>query len=662
MKVIIFFLLFSQFVYSQIEEREFGVISVDEYDMEIYDKDKDAKAVILYDKGKSIFYKTAKGGYDIRFTRHKRIKIFDKSESSYTEITIPFYVDGFGKTEEVKSIEAITYNKVNGKLIKKELNPAQVYTEKTSELWYNKKFIFPDVQDGSIIEYRYILETPFHFNLPDWTFQDVIPTMYSEYEVRMIPFYEYVFIAQGISKFDYNSSRMDEKSRTWGSVIKSYGTLNGNGVEFKDNIYTYVMKDVVAFQDESYISSVRDYVMKMDFQLAKVNTPGGSKYDYISTWESLNKELLDHKKFGKYVMNSSKLAKSILEEELNVSQLNEMAKAKTIIEYVKNSFEWDRYTSKYASKSAKDFFKSKTGNAADINLFLIALLNEAGINTKPLILSTRRHGKIPIDYPFDHFTNYVVALIDAGSPFIADATEELLPFNKLPLRCKNEKALLVEKVDNPMWINLNNSVLSIEKNIIRMKLDSLSSDLLSKVSIQSTEYKSFDLRSKFRNDKDKIDKYYNEKIGDISVLMAKGYDKVALPYTIYFETEYETEKLGNNIIFKPFLSLPIDDNPLTQEVRSYPVDFVYPFENIYEASIEIPEGYSIPEIPENYTIDNDLAEINLSYTFDSFILAVKGKYKFKKSIYLADEYPKIKKYLDDIVKLFNQFVVIEKKG
>lgn len=100
-------LLICSQLFSQKVVKEFGVISLDEIKMNSYEKDKEAKAVVLYDKGKSIFYDT-KGGYDIRFTRHKRIKIFDNSESQYAEVSIPYYVDGFGKTEVVKSIKAVS--------------------------------------------------------------------------------------------------------------------------------------------------------------------------------------------------------------------------------------------------------------------------------------------------------------------------------------------------------------------------------------------------------------------------------------------------------------------------------------------------------------------------------------------------------------------------
>ena len=325
-KLLLIILLFGQFAYAQKTENEFGKISQQEIEMKNYTKDKGAKAVILYDKGLSIFFDTD-NGYDIRFTRHKRIKIFDKSESQNAEVSIPYYVDGYGKTETVKSIEAVTYNTLDGRLTKKRLDPSTIYEERINERWYNKKFVFPDVQDGAIIEYRYVLETPFHFNLPDWTFQDKIPTIYSEYQVSMIPFYEYVFVVQGISRFDYQNTVVAKEKRTWGSVVMSHGKNMGSGVEFQDYVHTYVLKDVPAFNDESYISSVSDYIIQMDFQLAKFHSPRYGTSDIISTWPDLNESLLKHEKFGKYLKRSSKIAKKIISEDLNLGNKDNKQKA-----------------------------------------------------------------------------------------------------------------------------------------------------------------------------------------------------------------------------------------------------------------------------------------------------------------------------------------------
>ncbi len=660
-----FLLLISIFLchiaYSQILEVSFGEISQEEIDMKNYEKDKKAKAVILFDKGDAYFFDTDEG-YDIRFTRHKRIKIFDKSESQYAEVSIPYYVDGNGKTETVESIEAVTYNIKDGKLTQKILNPETIYEERINTKWYNKKFVFPDVQDGSILEYRYVLETPFHFNLPDWTFQNKIPTVYSEYKVSMIPFYDYVFIAQGISNFDYTNSVASKQKRQWGTINESYGQNYGNGIEFQDYINTFVLKDIPAFDDEAYISSINDYIIKMDFQLANFHSPRGVTTNIISTWPDLNESLLKNKNFGKYQKSCSKISKKVLSEKLNLSGDDNKQKTKEIINYVKSNFEWNGHNNKYASQTAKEFFNNKKGNSADINLFMIALLNEADIDTKPMLISTRNHGKIPSDYPFDHFTNYVIALIETDSIFLADGTEELLPYNKLPLRCDNEKGLVVEKDDEPRWIKISNNTLSTEKSTIDMFIDSISMDINARVIVEKSEYDAFAERKRFKNDSLKIKEFYSDKIGEIHNIQTSGYENKDLTYSVDCETIFETEKLGENIVIYPFLNLPLSKNKLTQKKRTYPVDFIYPWETIFESKLEIPSGFLVSELPEGYSLDNKLAEIKLTYALNEGILTVKGKYKFKKSTYVASEYSRIKYYLDQVVKYFNQPIVLEKKN
>ena len=283
---------------AQTTQLVFGNISMEEMTMESYEKDPEAKAVILYDKGESIFFDT-ENGYDIRFRRHKRIKIFDKSASEYSEFEIPFYVDGYGRTETIKSIDAYTYTLENGRIHRKVVDPSMIYEEQISKNWFRKKFVFPDVQNGSVLEVQYELETPFHFNLPDWTFQNRIPTIYSEYQVSMIPFYEYIFSVQGISRFDYQHSEISKKNRTWGTPSSGAYGQNTGGFEFQDYIHTYVMKDVPAFEDESFITSVNDYIIKMDFQLSKFHSPRGGTREIISTWPALNESLIKHESFGK---------------------------------------------------------------------------------------------------------------------------------------------------------------------------------------------------------------------------------------------------------------------------------------------------------------------------------------------------------------------------
>ena len=658
--VIALLLLVSGYVSGQFEDQKFGVISQKEIDMESYPEDPEAGAVVLFDKGKSIFF-DYRGAYDIRFTRHKRIKIFDNSELDYAEVAIPFYEDGYDATEKVVSIKAVTYNFENGRVIKQELDPSTVYVERINEKWRRKKFVLPQVKAGSIIEYEYVLETPFHFNLPDWTFQHKIPTIYSGYEVRMIPFYEYVFLAQGIKEFDHKESYVDDRVRQWGDVNKVYGQNVGSGVEFKEYVHKYVMKDVPAFKDESYISSIDDYIMKLDFQLAKFHSPQGSTEEIISTWPELNNDLLDSDHFGKYLKKSKRFAKKILEDELQFATDNPMLKARKIVNYAKNSFKWNGDYDKYAIKSARDFYKTRVGNAAEINLFVIALMREAGIEAEPVILSTRNHGKINANYPFMKFFNYVIILIKGDTPFLTDATESQLPYNRIPPRCINQSGLLVEE-DQENWVGLQHDIPASELHQILLTPDPSSGKLKYRVTLQAREYAAYHYRDNYNNDTAELKSYFEDKIGGVQTVMTVNYEKPGKPYVIVIQGERDLEQLAGNLIIKPFLNFNITENKLIQPSRRYPVDFLYPRKELFDVSIAVPAGYALNNSAEPVKISDELVKIDLNYSQQGQLVKANGNYTLKKSLYEPTHYGSLKYFMNQIVDNFNRDLLLEKQS
>lgn len=657
---LILLLLVSSFTFSQKSQFQLGNINEYEQNLKSYKKDPKAEAVVIFDIGKSIFFDTDRGGYNIRFTRTKRIKILDKTGIKFSEISIPFFVDGYGKTEYITSIEAYCYNVEDGKTIIKALDKRTIFEEQINNNWKTKKFVLPDVKVGSIIEYKYVLETPFLFNLPDWTFQSKIPTIYSEYNVNMIPFYEYAFIVQGISRFDHQESVESKKTRAWGTIVKNHGVNIGSGIEFNDKIHLYAMKDIPAFRDESYISSPEDYLMKMDFQLAKIRRPQGSTEEIMSTWPKMCEDLMDHEKFGKYLKKSGKLVKKILEYEIDITDKNETNIQKAVINYIKKNFDWNGINSKYASKKPKEFYEQKSGNSTDINLFMCALLKAAGIDAQPLILSTRNHGKIRGTYSFSHFFNYAVIMVKGDKKsFLTDGTNSLIAYNRIPIRCINGKGLIVNE-DQTNWIRLYNNIKSVDSKIFKIDINTEDLSANTELSIQSNEFESVGYKRSCKNDTTKLkEQLLEEGLSEIKSVSTLNYKRNNLAYIINCKGECEVEKIGRNIIVSPFLNSPIKENQLKELRRSYPVDLIYARTKKFKSEINIPEGYQVKTLPNNYKMDNGLAEIKLEYQQIENRIVVQGTYSFKKSIYKPEEYGGVKNYFNTIIKKFNEPIVFE---
>ncbi len=659
---IVLCLLISTLGFGQLFIPPFGAVADADMDMVSYAAEPEAEAVVLFDVGESVFVDTPEYGYNIRFTRTRRVKILTRAGVDRATVSIPFYVEKADRSEKIVSLQAFTYNREDGRTFRKPLDPQTVFEEQINNRWKAKKFVFPDVKEGSVIEYRYTLETPFHFNLPDWNFQGNIPTVYSEYTVRMIPFYEYVFLAQGITKFDHQSSQVAAEKRVWGNLTKvGMGHTVGEGVEFNDYVHTYAMKNVPSFKDESYITSEEDYIMKIDFQLSKFKRPQGGSEEIITTWPLLIKGLMKHERFGKYMSNSERFAKKVLDNELRLGDMTPEKKSEAIIKYVRSNFRWDEYNGHYASKTPKEFFEQKTGNSADINLFLTVMLKEAGISAEPVIISTRNNGKIQSDYPFEHYFNTIVVFVGVERPFLTDATESLTSYNRIPLRCINEKGLVVSETEEK-WVNLESRFLSVDDKVITMKIDPEQATVEIACTIQTTEYEAVNYKARYLNDSAKIKKRFLERHNmDVVSVKTFNYENSSRPYVIILKGTAPVEVLGDKIVINPLLSFPMKENPLKQPTRSYPVDFIYPQADQTRATLSIPKDYVMITTSEELSAENELLSIKLTYEQINNDLTITANYTLKKAVYKSQDYARLKTLMDLIVKRFNQQIVFQKK-
>jgi transglutaminase-like putative cysteine protease len=624
--------------------KEYSKIGLEEAELSYYAPDKTAEAVVLFDIGKSYFQDTG-NSLKVIFEKTTRIKIFSEAGLKWAEIEVPYYHEN-QIFEEVYDIEACTYTPENGIFKITPLDLSTCHDEKLNDNWTVKKFALPDVKAGSIIQYKYKISSDYMFNFRDWEFQSRIPTVYSEYEVSMIPFYEYVWLFQGASKFD------SQTTHTTTGLSRRYA-----GVDFQDVVYNYVLKNVPAFKEEEYITSINDYVIKIDFQLAKIHYPTGQTVQIISTWSELVKTLLKDADVAKFAARSEKLISKLFSADslLNKSQSE---KFEFILNYVKANFNWNKINSKYASKSPNDLLNDKFGNSADLNLLTIGLLNAAGIEAYPLIISTRDNGQIKVDYPYLKFFNYVLisATVDSKN-ILSDATEVFCQNDRIPTRCLNDRGLLI-KEGNVQWISLKNNIPSEIQTII--SIDSIGEKLYVSRSISATEYDALRYRNLYGDDKEKInDKLneYSQTIDESSISVSNPLKK-SEPYCIKYSSDCKTETVNNKIYLSPFVNEPITENPLKQYSRTYPIDLIYPVKRSYNSVITIPDGYKVEFVPENFKILNDQFELNYIVKNDGKTLTVTFDYSFKKPIYPASEYTNIKFYFKDIIKKGNEKIVL----
>jgi len=122
------------------------------------------------------------------------------------------------------------------------------------------------------------------------------------------------------------------------------------------------------------------------------------------------------------------------------------AKIVAVLNYVKENVTWNGKNSRYSSNGLKTALEKHTGNSADMNLLVINLLRDAGVNAYPLLVSTRDNGKINPFYPFIYQFNTVYVEADAdGVPYILDASNPYNPAFMVPWDVQFTSGYLVDK-------------------------------------------------------------------------------------------------------------------------------------------------------------------------------------------------------------------------
>ncbi len=635
-------------LWAQNENLQLGNLSPEELKMEEYPSDKDAEAVVFFDLGKTEFY-ASPTSFDVAFKRTTRLKILKESGIKWAEIEIPYYQQG-GIYEHVDHIEAYAYNiNEHGQIFKTALDLSTVYEEKINEYWMCKKFAIPNVKKGTIIEYTYQLISPYKFNLQDWEFQWRIPVVYSEYEVKMIPFYEYTWLLQGASRFDHTESYQDRSERTF------------VGITYHDMVHKYTMKNLPAFDDEEFISSINDYIIKIDFQLAKTHQTNGVTTEVITTWDKMIDDMLKSSDFGKYVKKAAKECTKRFGNEINqLSTLEE--KFDFAIDYAKQNFNWNGMNSKFASKSVGKLLDEKQGNCADINLFTIGMLNAMGIEANPLMISTRNHGKIKYDYPYAHFFNYIIIAAKIDNKYIlSDATETMCLNNRIPERCINDRGLIVAEGELK-WVQLGCKFPS--QTVTNICYNSITEDeIISSINKSSTEYDALYYRKYYSDDydeiKENIDSEYKTAID--STIKVMNQDDKEKPYVLTYQQTSHPEIVNNKLYIAPFFDQTVDENPFKKDSRRYAIDMVYPKKKSYHSTIIIPEGYELDFVPAASQVKSDLYELSYNANVDGNTIDITFNYYLKSGIYAANKYKSLKMFYNLLVKKGNEKVVIKKK-
>ncbi len=626
---------------------EFGKVPQEDMAMTVYPLDSSAEAVVLAAKGRLAIEESNEGGMQLNYQFFRRVKLLKKSAfGTEGDIKITYYSKD--RFEDLRRIKAAV---IQPDGTRQELTKKEFFEEKSTKDYTTKKFAFPNLTEGSIIEYEYELISKNLSTLKDWQFQENIPVRHSELWLSVPQYFEYVYLFRGrhpLKKGEIQEDNMSSTVRV--AVQKMYAD------------------SVPALKPEGdYITTMSDYLSQINFQLSRINYPDGRIENRMTNWKDVAEKLYKDESMGEQMRKKGnygdvwKAVKPLVETAKTDDE-----KIKIIYEYLCKNVSWDDDNfSEYSRESLNDAFKKKKANSGELNMMLIACLSEVNVKAYPMLVSTRQHGRTITIYPIlDQFNHLVCYIERDGKPLIIDVGNIHRPVGLPRIPSLNEQGWVLDK-DNPRWVNIV-APLSNEVSLASFKLND-EGTLTGSISSNYRGYAAMSERGNEDEKHEKTKKALAKDFPDIKIdsITTANLANTAEPYkrVVYCAIPNAATTAGDLIYIKPSLKTDFDVNPFKQPKREYPVEFPYPFKDQFILNLTIPDGYAIEEIPKSIRIN--LPENGGTFQYISSvtgnIIQLVIKIQLDKLRFDPEDYDIVKEFFNQIATKSAEQIVLKKK-
>lgn len=613
------FLLLSAFL-ATAQSTKIEELSLDELKMKRWNSDSSASAAVLFSKGESVIDLQSTIGLTYKVQR--RIKIFKKDAyEEWANVTIRF------SEAKVSKLKATTYNLEDGKIVASALDASTVLKKHVNKYTDEMTFAFPNVKEGSVVEYSFTIFYQNAFAM-DWDFQKDIPTGWSEYSLT-IP--------------------QDTHLNT---DLKGDFYPTSHETKYNGTFQKWIFKDLPAFKSEPLMPDEKPYISSVNFWICRLS------------WDELKDRLVKNVESFYGVTDNSIFWKRKLAEIIG-DKTDPKQKIEAISKFLKENIEWDGIDDFYAAEPS-DILKKKKGSSGDINLLMGSLLNHAGVETDFILLSTSDNGFVHPAFPtLDQF-NYVVCRSRVGEDFIfADATNKYLPYNVLPLRCLKRNGLIISKTGSG-WADIvqkTKAKTTVSSNLTVAEDGTLTGKLI----VSNDGYDAYRVRKKLaKQTKEEYIKDFSDggqmqvedgeiqNIEDINKPVIENYNVVLNDHTV---------TAGDLLYVNPFFLLKEEENPFKLETRVYPLDFETPIEKVYLGKLTVPEGYSVDALPQEkvMVLPDNAAKYVCSVKQIGNQITIISNLQINKTFFMPNEYLNLREFYTRVIAKQAEQIVFKRK-
>jgi len=575
---------------------------------------------------------------------YERIKILTEAGRKYGDVEIPF-VKG---SENIQSLKARTIRpdgsivNFDGKVYEKEIVKVKGFK------YLAKTFTLPDVQMGSIVEYRYYDQMDeYQLYNSHWILSEELFTKHAKFSLKP-------YSQTGIRY-------------TWQGLPSGATPTNGNPVRLEVN-------DIPAFQTEDFMPPPNELKSRVDF----VYTNNTEK-DLDKFWKK------EGKQFNEVVENfigKRKAMEQTVAELVSPNDTPEMKLQKiyarvqqvrnTTLEAEKTEQEQKREKQKEVN-NVEDVLKRGYGNSRQINWLFLGLARAAGLDASSVYISSRN------EYFFSPKTmnplqlnNDVVLVKLNGKDLYCDPGAGYAPLGLLPWDETSVKGLRLDK-DGGTWVTTSIPDSSSSQIVRKANLKLLEDGTLQgKLTITFSGLEALWRRIDERNeDEDNRRKFLEDQVkeyipvGAEVELTNKPAWKSSEPTLV---TEYDIKipgwasGAGHRVLVPVGLFSNTEKHLFEHSNRTHSIYFSFPFQKIDDVTVELPLGWQVSSTPTAQNQDLNVVGYTLKVTNNKGDLHLERRVNMQLVMVDIKYYPALRNFFQTVRTGDEQQIVLQPGG
>lgn len=507
-----------------------------------------------------------------------------------------------------------------------------------------KTFTFPEVTVGSIIEYKYFLNTPANtiFLISEWEVQHDLFTIQEDLTMR--PYLE------GLTGF-MTGYQVSSLSTNLPKDVK---------VERKGSVWELHARNLPAFPKEDYMPPANFYKPEVRFFYINYQPDSDDRY-----WRDLGKAMYEE---SEHYIGSHGEVKAAAAEAMGTESSPEgkLRKLYARAQQVRNlSFERERSEEEKKKEQLKenesivDVLDRGYGSHNQINRLFVGLARAAGFEASLLAVSDRKDGFFSKSLlSRSQVANEVVVVNLGGKSLDLDPGTRFCPFGLLPWEQTSTQALKLDRKGSELiLVPPATQDKAVVRRVVNASLDA-AGDLKGQIAVQYLGSEALQRRlTALKTDEAGRKKMLEDEMKDwlvsnatVKLASSEQWEGNDEPLVAVFEVEVPqyASTAGKRVLIPSYLFQTKQINSFKESQRKFPVYFPYAFAEMDQLSIAIPTGYKVENLPPQQDAGLPYAKYQLHSEMKDSHLVTQRNLLFNGIFFPLERYPELKGFFGKV--------------